>query len=62
MKSVFDSNPEATRLLVFEDGNCFLPKDRNLAILHKMQTGKDFEEVLKEQEVKEETKPKTKNK
>ena len=55
MKSVFESNPEATKLLVFEDGNCFLPKDRNLAILHKTQTGKDFTEVVKEQE---ENKPK----
>lgn len=65
MDSVFAANPDINELLVFEDGNCFQLKDRNLADHHKAITGQPYTLVVRgeKKEVKEEVKevkPKTK--
>jgi len=62
MQSVFEANPNISKLIVFEDGNCFLMQDRNLAELHKKQTGLEYTIVAKEEEKQPEIKTKKTNK
>jgi hypothetical protein len=58
MESVFSANPDINELLVFEDGNCFKLKDRNLADHHKAMTGLSYTMVVRgeKKEAKEEPK------
>lgn len=58
MNSVFEANPTISKIIVFEDGNCFLMQDKNLAELHKKQTGLEYTIVSKEEEKQIENKSK----
>lgn len=58
MNSVFEANPEVEKLIVFEDGNCFLMQDKQFADLYKKQSGIDYKIVSRQEEKPIETKSK----
>ena len=65
MKNVFDANPTANELLVFEDGTCFLNNSQGLnhALNYAKTTQTTYVVVSRKAEVSEEVKEeKTNNK
>ena len=52
MESVFEANQNETQLIVFEDGNCFLMKNKSLADNHALQTKTEYKIINKETTIK----------
>jgi len=47
MEAYFEMYPEEKLFFVFEDGNVFFAKDKNLAEKHKRDTNKDYQLIHK---------------